>query len=105
MTSCCYHIAKKVWIKYLKYSQLFVIKINTDKTKFNKSGKIIRKPFYYRGNLLETVKSYKYLGFTITPSGEITSGLTDLRARALKAWYKVKNKLGVHLTNTPIKLM
>ena len=73
--------------------------LNTDKTKcmvFNRTGKIIRKPFYYRGNLLETVKSYKYLGFTVTPSGAITSGLSDLRDRALKAWYKVRNKLGVH---------
>ena len=30
----------------------------------------------------------------MTPSGEINSGLKDLKARALKAYYKLKRKLG-----------
>ena len=73
--------------------------LNKEKTKcmvFNKTGRVIRTPFYFRGTLLETVKSYKYLGFTVTPSGEIYSGLKDLRDRATKAWYKIKGRLGIN---------
>ena len=43
---------------------------------------------------IETTKSYKYLGFLFTPSGEILSGLKDLRDRALRAYYSLKNKMG-----------
>ena len=34
------------------------------------------------------------MGFLLTPSGEITSGLQDLRDRAFKAFMKLKNKMG-----------
>ena len=40
------------------------------------------------------VREYKYLGFVITPSGEINTGLKDLRDRAFKAFMKIKNDLG-----------
>ena len=40
---------------------------------------------------LENVRSYKYL--IVTPSGELKSALDDLRARALKAYMFLKNKL------------
>ena len=55
------------------------IKINTKKTKcmiFNKTGRLMRRPFYLDGVQLECVRSYKYLGFVVTPSGEIQTGLT-----------------------------
>ena len=71
--------------------------INTDKTKcmiFNKTGRLIHKRFFYKDIELETVRSYKYLGFLLTPSGEISSGLNDLRDRALKAFMKLKNTMG-----------
>ena len=71
--------------------------INTDKTKcmiFNKTGRLIRRNFFINGAFLESVRSYKYLGFLLTPSGEIRSGLHDLRDRALKAFMKLKSDLG-----------
>jgi hypothetical protein len=74
------------------------LKVNTDKTKcmiFNKTGRLIRRNFYLGTSRLENVKSYKYLGLIITPSGEITSALKDLRSRALKAYMALKNKLGM----------
>ena len=40
------------------------------------------------------VRLYKYLGFLLTPFGEINSGLKDLRDRALKAFMKLKGDLG-----------
>ena len=80
------------------YSNENQLKVNTDKTKcmiFNKTGRLIRRDFYLGAARLENVRSYKYLGLIITPSGEITSALNDLRSRALKAYMALKNKLGV----------
>ena len=71
--------------------------INTDKTKimiFNKTGRSINRLYYINGVQLENVRSYKYLGFVITPSGKINSGLQDLRDRAMKAFMGMKNRLG-----------
>ena len=73
------------------------ISINTKKTKcmiFNKTGRTMRRPFYLNGIQLECVRSYKYLGFVLTPSGEILTGLQDLRDRAFKAYMKLKYELG-----------
>ena len=55
----------------------------------------MRSPFYLNGVKLEMVRQYKYLGFVLTPSGEIGTGLHDLRDRAFKAFMKVKNDLGL----------
>ena len=45
------------------------------------------------GVQLEKVCTYKYLCFLLTPSGEINSGLHDLRGRALKVYMKLRNNL------------
>ena len=70
--------------------------INIDKTKamiFNKNGRHIRKSFLYGEKKIESTRQYKYLGFLITPSGEINSGLKDLKDRALKSFMKIKKKM------------
>ena len=80
-----------------EYCQENHLMINTKKTKcmiFNKTGRLMTRPFYLNGVKLEMVRSYKYLGFVITPSGEISTGLKDLRDRALKAFMKMKNDMG-----------
>ena len=79
------------------YCQYNKLEINTEKNKcmtFNKSGRLIRRRFLINGVCLDNVRTYKYLGFLLTPSGEIRSGLQDLRDRALKAFMKLKNTLG-----------
>ena len=71
--------------------------INIDKTKcmiFNKTGKLLRHKFYLDGKELENVRSYKYLGFLFSPSGEIKSGLQDLRDRGFKAFMKLRSQMG-----------
>ena len=81
-----------------KYCNQNILKINADKTKcmiFNKTGRLIRKTFYLGNTKLDSVRSYKYLGFIFTPSGEINTGLYDLRDRALKAFMKIKNAMGL----------
>ena len=73
------------------------LNVNVKKTKciiFNKTGRIIHRISHYKGILLENVRSYKYLGFIVTPSGSITRGLEDLRDRALKALMKIRHGMG-----------
>ena len=75
------------------------MQINADKTKamiFNRTGKYLKRSFKCGNEKIFTTNSYKYLGFIITPSGELTSGLTDLKNRALKAYYKLKKIMGFH---------
>ena len=79
---------------YCKENQFIV---NTKKTKcmiFNKTGRLLLRPFYLNGVQLEMVRSYKYLGLLLTPSGELNTGLKDLRDRAFRAFMKVKNDMG-----------
>ena len=61
---------------------------------FNKTGKFIRRSFQINNSTIKTVREYKYLGFLLTPSGEINSGLRDLKARAAFALAQLKGKLG-----------
>ena len=71
--------------------------INSKKTKcliFNKAGRLYRDKITMSGVLLDNVREYKYLGFIFTPSGEIRTGLRDLRDRAFKSFQTLKNKMG-----------
>ena len=99
-----------------EYTKENGMRINTDKTKgmiFNKSGKFFRRNFKFDSEQIFTTNSYKYLGFIVTPSGEISTGLKDLKDRALKAYYKLKKTMGyyfrlhptitIHLFDTLIK--
>ena len=73
------------------------LSINTNKTEcmiFNKTGRLMGHKFFFKDTLIRNVRKYKYLGFLVTPSGEIRSGLEDLRIRALKALMKIKAALG-----------
>ena len=79
------------------YTEENSMEINPDKTKcmiFNKTGRLIRRTFKYKGSQLEIVREYKYLGFILTPSGEITTGLKDLKDRANRASNCLRTKLG-----------
>ena len=94
--------------KLEKYCTDNKLTVNTDKTQcmvFNKTGRLLKNhKFTYNNKTLECVREYKYLGFMVTPSGEIKTGLEDLRIRAVKALAKMKKSLGIHfrldLSNT-----
>ena len=72
-----------------------------------------RYKFTYNAASLDCVREYKYLGFIVTPSGEVRTGLEDLRTRAMKAFAKMKSTLGalfkhnvensIHLYNYLVK--
>ena len=57
------------------------LKVDSDKTKcmaFNKNGKHIRCSISCGDLLINSTREYKYLGFLVTPSGEVTTGIKDL---------------------------
>ena len=89
----------RAMIKVLdQYATENKLEINTDKTKImicNKTGRLMSRHFFINGIQIECVRCYKYLGFLLAPSGEINSGLKDLRDRALKAYMGLKNSLGI----------
>ena len=73
--------------------------INVDKTKcmvFNKSGRHIRCTIPYGNTVINSTREYKYLGFLVTPSGEVNTGIRDLKARALYALVQLRKKMGIH---------
>ena len=87
------------------YADQNSLKINVDKTKamiFNKTGKLIRRNFRYKDKLISTVREYKYLGFVLTPSGEIVTGLQDLKDRASRATNLLRAKMGYYFRKDPI---
>ena len=70
----------------MSYTEENSMQVNLDKTKcmiFNKTGRLIRRTFYFGDAKLEMVNEYKYLGFLVTPSFNITRALLDLRYRDL----------------------
>ena len=82
---------------------------------FNKAGRHTRRMFYlgnqkvetsrqykYLGLIVTTTRQYKYLGLIVTPSGEINTGLNDLKDRAMKAFFKLNKKLGPLFQSYPL---
>ena len=52
-----------------KYCRKWKLKVNTKKTKciiFNRGNKPLKSDFYVDGNKIECVKTFTYLGFTIS---------------------------------------
>ena len=102
--------SKEGLTKMLKDLSLFSAKngltINADKTKcmvFNKTGRQIRCNIKCNGMTITSVREYEYLGFLITPSGEVLTGIKDLKSRALYALVQLRKKLGDHFReNTKI---
>ena len=75
------------------------LKINADKTKcmvLNKSGRHIRCSIPCGDMIINSTREYKYLGFLVTPSGEVNSGIKDLKSRALYALVQLRKKMGDH---------
>ena len=80
------------------------MRINADKTKvmiFNKTGRFFRRTFRVEKDQIFSTNEYKYLGFLVTPSGSIATGLKNLKDRALKAYYKLKSGLGYRFYSYP----
>ena len=90
--------------KLQSYCDTWCLNVNIKKTKvliFNKSGRQIKEPFYYKNELVETVSKYKYLGIIFQASGIFTYAKEELFNKSLKASYKLNRCLSG--TDTSIK--
>ena len=75
------------------------LKINNEKTKcmiFNKTGRHIPCSVPCGDSVINSTREYKYLGFLVTPSGEVNTGIRDLKSRAMYALVQLRRKMGVH---------
>ncbi len=79
-----------------KYSDKWQLQVNSEKSKimtFNKSGKICKERFNLGNEVLENVKTYNYLGVTLTPNCLFNQAVSNLDKKARKAMFKVRNSL------------
>ena len=86
------------------YFSKWNLNINYDKTKcltFNKRGDKGKHVFNIKGNPLENVKSYKYLGITISSKNcSLQCTLNDLSVKANRALFSDKTKLNLLKTTS-----
>ena len=77
----CFGLQKQLDI-LAKYSADWKLNVNIDKTKsliFNKSGTLIKtEKLYYKGDLMEPTKHYKYLGILLDSNGKFKSAMDGL---------------------------
>lgn len=88
------------------YCKKWKLSINTTKTKsmvFNRGNKLIKTVFNIEGSPIENVKTFKYLGFTISAKNcNFQNTIDDLTLKANRVIYAIKNK--IKLSKLPIKL-
>ena len=79
------------------YCQKWKFTVNAAKTKvmvFRKGGVLPRNlGFYYEGNQIEIVKSFKYLGIVFTAGGSFSGTQNTLSGQAQKAIFKLNKYL------------
>ena len=79
------------------YCEKTELSVNLEKTKvmiFNNCGKSLNNySFKYGVNKLNNVNSYKYLGMTLNPYGNVGLAGEELKKVVLKALYKLRIEL------------
>jgi len=89
-----------------EYCQKWKLNVNIKKTKsmvFNRGNKLIKSSFYVGDTAIENVKSFKYLGFTISAKNcSFQNTIDDLCLKANRAIFSIKNK--AKLSQLPSKL-
>ena len=80
-----------------EYCTKWKLEVNLKKTKiivFNKQGSLIKKyKFFFKKQIIQSTREYKYLGFTFSCSGSDTIGISNLLNQAKKAWYTIQQTL------------
>lgn len=77
------------------YCEQWKLTVNMNKTKilvFSK-GQMIKREFYFRNEIIEIVKEFKYLGIVFSRSGSFRKAKTHLCEQARKAMYGVIRKI------------
>ena len=89
-----------------EYCQKWKLVVNKKKTKimvFNRGNKLIRTNCKLENATIETVKSFKYLGFSIAAKNcSFLGTVEDLSTRANRAIFALNNK--IKISKLPVKL-
>ena len=92
--------------KLSEYCKKWKLEVNIKKTKimiFNRGNKLIKTEFHINNSPLENVKTFKYLGFTIsTKNCSFLPTIDDLSVKANRAIYVLNNKM--KLSKLPTRL-
>ena len=92
--------------KIEKYCEKWKLEINTKKTKimvFNRGNKLLKRDIRLNGTVIESVKVFKYLGFTISAKNcSFAPTIDDLTTKANRAIFALNNK--IKISKLPIKL-
>ena len=76
------------------YCDKWGLEVNTLKSKcmvFRRNGRIYAKDKWtLKNNILETVKEFKYLGYSLSTSGSHSNGVKNLRSSAHRAMFSLK---------------
>ena len=82
-----------------KFCTSWKLEVNEQKSKvivFNSNGKSYLNRFKFKNNIIETVKSYCYLGVTLKYTGNLNSSSKILMEKGRKAWFKIKKYIGLN---------
>ena len=84
-----------------KYCHEWGLTINLRKTKiiiFNKSGRTLatKNPIILDGKPIESTSSYCYLGIVFVPSGKFKVAISELKKKALRAFFKLRSIVSRH---------
>ena len=94
--------------KLENYCKQWKLEINNKKTKvmiFNRGNKLINNTFVFKNVRIETVKIFKYLGFTITAKNcSFEKTVEDLSIKANRAIYALNNKIKLSRLHTRLAL-
>ena len=89
-----------------EYCKKWKLSINIKKTKtmiFNRGNKLIKSDFNVGSSPIENVKTFTYLGFTISAKNcQFQSTIDDLSIKANRAIFAIKSK--IKLSKLPIRL-
>ena len=82
--------------------------VNIKKTKimiFNRGNKLLKTEFRIKNSVLENVKSFKYLGFTISAKNcSFTPTVEDLSTKANRAVFALNNKIKLSMLPTRLAI-
>lgn len=90
--STSYDEMQKSLTKLQNYCSNWKLQVNVKKSKMMSIGTSSIKHFTFNNAILENVKSYSYLGLSITEKG-LKFSADELALKAQKAWFGLKNTL------------
>ena len=65
---------------------------------FNRGNKMIKTTFHSKNAMLENVKTFKYLGFSISANNcSFIPTVEDFSVKANRAFYALKNKIKLYI--------